>query len=112
MVLGLLIPPFSLAWVFGTAREARRLALLVLPPLAFFLFHSAFPNKQERFILPAVPFIVTAGSIGWHAFTEGSGFWQRWGRLHSSLVAVGLVLSVGAGIGLCFIQPKSHGWTQ
>ena len=107
VVLGLLVPPFSLAWVFGTAREVKRLALLVIPPLAFFLFHSAFPNKQERFILPAVPFIVAAGSIGWHAFIEGSGFWQRRAQLHRGLVAVGLLLSVGAGIGLCFIQPKS-----
>ena len=106
VVLGLLVPPFSLAWVFGTAREVKRLALLVIPPLAFFLFHSAFPNKQERFILPAVPFIVAAGSIGWHAFVEGSGFWQRRAQLHRGLVAVGLLLSVGAGIGLCFIQPK------
>ncbi|HBE12498.1 MAG TPA: hypothetical protein DCY76_08705, partial [Flavobacteriales bacterium] len=106
VVLGLLAPPFSLAWVFGTAREVKRLALLVIPPLAFFLFHSAFPNKQERFILPAVPFIVAAGSIGWHAFIEGSGFWQRRAQLHRGLVAVGLLLSVGTGIGLCFIQPK------
>jgi len=106
VVLGLLIPPFSLAWAFGTAREVKRHALLVMPALAFFIFHSAFPNKQERFILPAVPFIITAGSIGWHAFIMGSEFWQRQARLHRRLVAVGLVLSVGAGIGLCFIQPK------
>ncbi len=106
VVLGLLIPPFSLAWAFGTAKEAKRLALLVIPPLAFFVFHSAFPNKQERFILPAVPFIVTAGTVGWHAFVERSGFWQRRLGLHRGLIICGLVMSLGAGIGLCFIQPK------
>lgn len=106
VVLGLLIPPFSLAWVFGTVREAKRLALLVFPPLAFFAFHSYFPNKQERFILPAVPFIVTAGSIGWHRFVEQSAFWSQHGKFHRALVAFGLAVSILTGVGLCFIQPK------
>lgn len=106
VVLGLLIPPFSLAWAYGTAREWKRLAWVVLPALAFFAFHSAFPNKQERFILPAVPFFIAAGSVGWHRFVEGSAFWGRSQRLYRTLIATGLFFSILSGIGLCFIQPK------
>ena len=106
VVLGLLIPPFSLAWTFGAVREWKRLALVVLPAFAFFLFHSYFPNKQERFILPAIPFIIVAGSIGWQRFEQTSKFWTRHTRLRTGLVVMGTTLSLMTGIALCFIQPK------
>ena len=32
---------------------------------SFYCFHSLFPNKQERFILPAIPFIIIAGLAYW-----------------------------------------------
>ncbi len=106
VVLGLLIPPFSFAWVFGTFKVWKKHALLVLPPLAFFVFHSYFPNKQERFILPSAPFFVIAGSVGWAAFEASSLFWKRHARLRSVLVGMGVTVSLILGIGLCFIQPK------
>ena len=34
--------------------------------------HSAFSNKQERFILPAIPFIIIFGAIGWQEFRQAS----------------------------------------
>ena len=107
VILGLLLPPFSFAWAYGTVRNIKRYALLVLPPLAFFAFHSYFPNKQERFILPAVPFIITAGTVGWDAFLSQSSFWSRNQRLHRALITTGLVLSLVSGVGLCFVQPKA-----
>ena len=106
VVLGLLVPPFSFAWAFGTIREIKRLAVLVIPPIAFFAFHSCYPNRQERFILPSIPFIITAGSLGWDAFASHSRYWQRQPRLHDTIVAIGVTLSVILGVGLCFVQPK------
>jgi len=29
------------------------------------LFHSYYPNKQERFVITIVPFLIIAGTIGW-----------------------------------------------
>lgn len=104
--IGLLIPPFSFAWLFGTIREWKRLAYLVIPAVAFFVFHSIFPNKQERFILPAIPFFIIAGSIGWHAFERQSNFWKQRRTLRKLLVGLGVGLSVCLGFTLCFIQPK------
>lgn len=60
-----LIPPLSLAIVYGYFRSWKKYALIVLPSLAFIVFHSLFPNKQERFILPALPFIIIAGLAYW-----------------------------------------------
>lgn len=62
---GILIPPVSLFLCYGFALSWRKNLVLFLPALLFFIFHSAFPNKQERFILPIVPFVVMAGYITW-----------------------------------------------
>lgn len=77
VVAGLLVPPVSLFMVFGFFRNWKKHLLIFLPVLAFFIFHSAFPNKQERFIFPALPFIIMAGIAGWQEFREGSAFWQK-----------------------------------
>ena len=106
VILGLLIPPFSFAWAYGMGSILRKHALLVLPPLVFFLFHSYFPNKQERFILPMVPFVIVAGSVGWMAFRERSAFWQNRRRLEESLAFFFIVLNLIVGGVLCGIQPK------
>jgi len=74
---GILVPPISLFLLFGFARKWKTHLLLVLPSFLFFAFHSYFPNKQERFILPVIPFIVIGGMIGWHEFVAASAFWKK-----------------------------------
>ncbi len=78
---GLLIPPISLFLLFGFIREWKRVLIVFLPVLLFFIFHSYFPNKQERFILPLIPFLIITGTIGWRSFVDKSGFWGRNKRL-------------------------------
>ena len=48
--------------------------------LLFVIFHSYYPNKQERFILPVIPFFIIAGTAGWMHFREKSRFWlnSKW----------------------------------
>lgn len=66
VLAGLLIPPLSLMLMFGFVRNWRKNLILFLPSFIFFVFHSSFPNKQERFILPVIPFVITLGMIGWN----------------------------------------------
>jgi hypothetical protein len=63
---GILIPPMSILLLGGYFIQIKNRLLLFLPTLLFFAFHSYFPNKQERFILPALPFIIISGVIGWN----------------------------------------------
>jgi len=77
VLAGLLIPPVSLFLLFGYCRSWRKYAVLFLPAFLFFVFHSIFPNKQERFILPMVPFVVVLGCIGWNEFVVSSKYWQK-----------------------------------
>lgn len=68
---GMLIPPVSVFLMIGYAKAWRKALIIFLPSLVFFLFHSWFPNKQERFILPFIPFFIIAGTIGWSMIREG-----------------------------------------
>lgn len=77
LILGILIPPVSFFLVFGYLKNWKKFALLFWPAFIFLVIHSYFPNKQERFILPILPFIVILGVIGWEDYIKNSRFWQN-----------------------------------
>jgi hypothetical protein len=77
VILGMLVPPASFMLFFGFVRTWRKYFLIFIPVAVFLLFHSYFPNKQERFILPILPFIIITGMIGWNEFTDRSRFWMN-----------------------------------
>lgn len=64
----LLIPPVSLFLLAGMFNHIKKHLIIFLPVIIFLAFHSYFPNKQERFILTIVPFMIILGVMGW----------QRW----------------------------------
>ncbi len=82
---GLMIPPVSLFFFFGYFKNWKRHLYLFLPAFIFLAFHSYFPNKQERFILPVIPFIITLGYIGWDEFFNQSAFWKNHKVLYRNL---------------------------
>ena len=77
LILGILLPPTSLLLLWGFVRTWKKQILIFLPVLMFFLFHSYFPNKQERFILPIVPMFMVLAVIGWEQLVGSSEFWKR-----------------------------------
>jgi hypothetical protein len=77
LILAILIPPVSLFIFWGFLRNWKKMLVIFLPTLLFIVFHSLFPNKQERFILPVIPLILIAGVPGWVAYAAGSPFWQN-----------------------------------
>lgn len=81
LILGVLIPPISIFLFFGFLRSWKKQLLLFLPAFVFLVFHSYFPNKQERFILPVIPFIILLGTIGWYDFIEKSNYWKTHAKL-------------------------------
>ncbi len=64
-LLGILIPPISIFIFWGWLRNWKKLLILFVPVLIFLLFHSYYPNKQERFVITIIPFLIIAGTIGW-----------------------------------------------
>ena len=84
-LIAFLIPPISLMILFGFFREWKRHLLFVFPAVLFLVFHSLYPNKQERFILPILPLIVIIGVIGWNKFREASRYWNNHPKLHKGV---------------------------
>lgn len=81
VILLVFVPPVSLYLFFGFFyafyKNRKKHLLIFLPSIIFLVFHSYYPNKQERFILPILPFIIILGTAGWYAFMSKSGFWKK-----------------------------------
>ncbi|RLD63513.1 MAG: hypothetical protein DRJ01_03555 [Bacteroidetes bacterium] len=77
VIMGIIIPPIGVFLFFGWFRTWKKYTILFLPSFIFFSFHTLFPNKQERFILTIIPFVIIAGFIGWNEFVDKSKFWNH-----------------------------------
>lgn len=75
LVLGALIPPSGFFIIYGFLRNWEKTIIIFFPVMIFFILHSYFPNKQERFIFPVVPIILVLGIIGWEEYIRKSKFW-------------------------------------
>jgi hypothetical protein len=62
---GLLLLPLGILYWFGVYKSINKKTMLVFIPTLFFLiFHSFYPNKQERFIFTLLPMFVILGQTG------------------------------------------------
>lgn len=67
-IAGILIPPISFFIIYGFFKEWRKLIIIFLPIIVFIIFHSFYPNKQERFVITIIPLLIIIGIIGWQEF--------------------------------------------
>ncbi len=79
---GIMIPPFGLLLFLGMFNTKRKLMILFLPTMIFFLFHSYFPNKQERFILPIMPEFIILGLIGCDIWLKNKFNKKIWHKIY------------------------------
>jgi len=96
LLAGVLVPPLSLCLLWGFLASWRRSPLLFWPTLAFLVFHSAYPGKQERFVLPALPFLAVLGVCGFEDLAVRSAFWLRHPRLRRGIWAAFWVVNLPA----------------
>lgn len=80
---GFLIPPISVFLMIGYARSLKIEPMMFWAVLVFFVFHSAFPNQQERFILPMFPLLIILGVVGWKELADNSEFWKKYAIIPS-----------------------------
>ncbi len=105
-LIGFLVPPLSMMMLFGYFYIGRKHLLVFLPSLAFFIFHSAFPNKQERFIFPVIPYVVMLGVIGWHHLVQHSKWWKERISLQKSMWLMFWIINSLALVLLTFTYGK------
>jgi hypothetical protein len=105
-VLGLLLPPFSLALAAGFFKNWKKYAPIFWASVVFFVFHSYSPNKQERFIFPLLPFFLMLGITGWMEIVEKSAFWSRQRKLRRGVWIFTLVINSLALLVVSFTYTK------
>jgi len=64
VLIGSLLIPLGLLIFIGFFNVKREYLLIFVPVLLFLLFHTLYPNRQERFILTVLPFFIIGGVIG------------------------------------------------
>jgi hypothetical protein len=86
VLFGFLLFPLGILALIGYFRSAGKYGVLFVPTFLFLLFHSLFPNRQERFILTIMPLVIILALLGirelrkrkfWNGFWRVSwiGFW-------------------------------------
>jgi hypothetical protein len=70
VLFGVLLFPLGLLAIPAYFASYRKYALLFVPTFFFLLFHTLYPNRQERFIITILPFVL----IGCFAVFEE---WKR-----------------------------------
>jgi hypothetical protein len=72
LLVFIIIPPAGILIFWGFLRTWKKYMIIFVPVFIFIAFHSYFPNKQERFIFPILPFYIMLGYMGWNEFYSNS----------------------------------------
>lgn len=78
VLMGSLFVPLGLVMGAGFFRSYKNYAVLFIPTLIFILFHTLYPNRQERFVLSVLPFFIMLGVMGYELFKESNFKHKLW----------------------------------
>jgi hypothetical protein len=78
VLIGSLLVPLGLLIFAGFFKVKREYLLLFVPALLFLLFHSWYPNRQERFILTILPVFIILGVMGFEQLKKGGFESKLW----------------------------------
>lgn len=80
VLFGLLLFPLGVLALIGYFRSAKRYLVLFIPTFFFLLFHTLYPNRQERFILTILPLVIVLAYMG-IAELRKKRFWNSFWRV-------------------------------
>ena len=74
LLLGIMIPPFSLVFIGSIFRMQvlKKHLVLIGALVSFVIIHSIIAEKQERFMATILPMLIVTGMVGMHALTKRS----------------------------------------
>lgn len=70
VLAGCLLFPLGILLLIGFFNSAKKYSILFVPTLLFILFHTFYPNRQERFVLSVLPFFILLGVMGFALFKQ------------------------------------------
>lgn len=77
VLTGSLFVPLGIIVLLGFFRSWKEYAILFVPTMLFIVFHTLYPNRQERFILTILPYFIILGVMGYQLF-RSEGFKKWW----------------------------------
>ncbi len=81
VLMGAFLAPLGIALGIGFFTTAKKYYYLFVPVAAFILFHTVYPSKQERFILPVLPLFCILGVVGIMLLVQKSDGWKKFWRI-------------------------------
>lgn len=76
VLMGATLFPLGLLLGIGFFKGWKKYLPIFVPIVLFILFHSFYPSKQERFILPVLPLFIMLGVMGYDLL-KLSDFWNK-----------------------------------
>lgn len=67
VLMGVFFVPLGILMCIGFFKSFRDYKLLFVPTFLFILFHTFYPNRQERFILTILPCFIILGVMGYQS---------------------------------------------
>lgn len=80
VLFGFLLFPLGILALIGYFKSAKKYMIIFLPTFLFLLFHTLFPNRQERFILTIFPLVVVLALLGIRELRERK-FWDKFWKV-------------------------------
>jgi hypothetical protein len=70
--------PMGIVILAGFFKSYKKYAVLFLPTILFIVFHTIYPNRQERFVLSVLPFFIILGVMGYDLWKESKWKLKIW----------------------------------
>lgn len=80
VLMGVMLVPMGILIMVGFFKSWKKYAILFVPTIIFIVFHTLYPNRQERFVLSILPFFIILGVLGYDLLKE-SKFKQKFWRI-------------------------------
>ncbi len=108
VLTGLLLLPMGILYWFGIYKSISKKSLLVfVPTLLFLIFHSIYPNKQERFIYTLIPSFIILGQTGLY-FRYNEGTEKRKKRLQINFLIFIIINTLFLPIAISYYGKKAR----
>ena len=76
VLMGVFLVPLGLLLGIGFFKSWKKYTIIFIPTLSFILFHSFYPSKQERFIMPVLATFLILGVLGYEELKKRN-FWDK-----------------------------------
>jgi hypothetical protein len=80
VLFGFMLFPLGILALIAYFKSAYNYLVLFVPTFLFLLFHTIFPNRQERFILTIFPLVIILALLGIRELRKRK-FWDRFWKI-------------------------------